>query len=106
MPRNSTYGANPYNAQTSYSSASQPYSKGYGDHCSYNRNRRNYNKDYYSEQNTYSTDTYHENTYNDEMMYYDNGLYDIPNIILIRNLLLSLDSNLGKSKKIKLLFKT
>lgn len=76
MPRKSTYGANPYNAQTSYSSASQPYSKSYGDHCSYNRNRRNYNKDYYSEQNTYYTDTYHENMYNNDVWYYDNGLYD------------------------------
>lgn len=52
MPRNSSYGTNPYRTQTSYSS------------------------DYYSKQNTYYTDTYHENTYNDDMLYYDNGLYD------------------------------
>lgn len=51
MPRNSTYGANPYKKQTSYSS------------------------DYYSEQNTYYTDAYYENTYNDDMLCYDDGLY-------------------------------
>lgn len=76
MLRKSTYGANPYNTQRSYSSASPPYSNSHDNYRSYNRSRRNYNQDYYSEQNTCSTDTYHENTYNDDMLYYDNGLYD------------------------------
>lgn len=76
MPRKSTYGANPYNAQTSYSSASHPYSNSYGNHCVYNRSSRNYNQDCYSEQNPYYTDAYYENIYSDDMSYYDNGLYD------------------------------
>lgn len=76
MPRKSTYGANPYNAQTSYSSASHPYSNSYGNHRVYNRNSRNYNQDCYSEQNPYYTDAYYENIYSDDMSYYDNGLYD------------------------------
>lgn len=76
MPRKSTYGANPYNAQTSYSSASHPYSNSYGNHRVYNRSSRNYNQDCYSEQNPYYTDAYYENIYSDDMSYYDNGLYD------------------------------
>lgn len=76
MPRKSTYGANPYNAQTSYSSASHPYSNSYGNHRIYNRSSRNYNQDCYSEQNPYYTDAYYENIYSDDMSYYDNGLYD------------------------------
>lgn len=76
MPRKSTYGANPYNAQTSYSSASDPYSNSYGNHRVYNRSSRNYNQDCYSEQNPYYTDAYYENIYSDDMSYYDNGLYD------------------------------
>lgn len=76
MSRKSTYGANPYNAQTSYSSASHPYSNSYGNHRVYNRSSRNYNQDCYSEQNPYYTDAYYENIYSDDMSYYDNGLYD------------------------------
>lgn len=76
MPRKSTYGANPYNAQTSYSSATHPYSNSYGNHRVYNRNSRNYNQDCYSEQNPYYTDAYYENIYSDDMSYYDDGLYD------------------------------
>lgn len=76
MLRKSTYGANPYKTQRLYSSASPPYSNSCDICRSYNRNGRNYNQDYYSEQNTYYTDTYHENMYNDDMLYYDNGLYD------------------------------
>ena len=75
MPRKSTYGANPYNAQTSYSSTSHPYSNSYGNHRVYNRNSRNYNQDCYSEQEPYCTDAYYENTYNDDMLCYDDGLY-------------------------------
>lgn len=76
MPRKSIHGANPYKTQTSYSSASRSFSNSHDIYRSYNRSGRNYNQDYYSEQNTYYTDTYHENMYNDDMSYYDNGLYD------------------------------
>lgn len=76
MPRNSTYGSNPYKTQTSYSSASRSFSNSHDIYRSYNRSGRNYNQDYYSEQNTYYTDTYHENMYDDDMSYYVNGLYD------------------------------
>ena len=76
MPRNSSYGTNPYKTQTSYSSASRPYSNSYGNHRVYNRNSRNYNQDCYSEQNPYYTDAYYENIYSDDMSYYDDGLYD------------------------------
>lgn len=76
MPRKSIHGANPYNTQRSYSSASPPYSNSCDNCRSYNRSGRNYSQDCCLEQNTYPADTYHENTYNDEMLYYDNGLYD------------------------------
>lgn len=75
MPRKSTYGANPYKKQRSYSSASPPYSNSCDICRSYNRNGRNYNQDCYSEQEPYCTDAYYENTYNDDMLCYDDGLY-------------------------------
>ena len=75
MPRNSTYGGNPYKAQRSCSSASLPYSNSCDNYCSYNRSGRNYNQDCYSEQEPYCTDAYYENTYNDDMLCYDDGLY-------------------------------
>lgn len=76
MPRKSTYGSNPYKTQKSYSSASPSYSHSHdGRRSSYNQNFRSYNEDCCLEQASY-TDVYYNDTYNDDIAYYDNGMYN------------------------------
>ena len=76
MPRNSSYGSNPYKTQKMYSSVSQSYSNSRNSRRSYNRNCRSYNEDYCLEQDPYYADAYYNDTYNDDPAYSDNGMYN------------------------------